>query len=75
MLTLPVAYAFVFIAGGFAVDSALADPLGGATGLASLLMTARWALFVLCLVQLGYLALRLVRSKMDAFARGELPGQ
>lgn len=75
MLTLPVAYAFVFIAGGFAVDSALADPLGGATALASFLMTARWALFVLCLVQLGYLALRLVRSKIEAFARGELPGQ
>ncbi|MDY6051250.1 MAG: hypothetical protein SPI83_02410 [Rothia sp. (in: high G+C Gram-positive bacteria)] len=29
MLTLPVAYALVFIAGGFALDLALADPLGG----------------------------------------------
>ena len=75
MLTLPLAYVFVFIAGGFAIDSALANPLGGTTAVASLLMTSRWALFILCLVQLGYLALRLVRSKMDAFARGELPGQ
>lgn len=75
MLALPLAYALVFIAGGFALDMALADPLSTNTPVASFLMSARWALLVLCLLQLGYLAVRLVRSKVDAFARGELPGQ
>lgn len=72
MLALPVVYAVVFIAGGFAIDSALARPLSSAAFLASVLISARWALFVLCLLQLGYMAARLVRSKVDAFARGEL---
>lgn len=75
MLTLPLTYAGVFIAGGFALDQAVANPLSSATALASLLVGIRWALFVLCLLQLGYLAVRLIRSKVDAFARGELPGQ
>lgn len=75
MLTLPVAYAGVFIAGGFALDQAIANPLSSATALASLLIALRWGLFVLCLLQLGYLGVRLVRSKVDAFSRGELPGQ
>ncbi len=75
MLTLPVAYAVVFIAGGFAIDTALADPLGGTAGLAAVLVAARWVLLVLCLAQLAIMAVRLVRSKVDAFSRGELPGQ
>lgn len=75
MLTLPVAYAFVFIAGGFALDLALADPLGSATALASLLLACRWVLFLLCLLQLAYLGVRLVQGKFEAFSRGELPGQ
>ncbi|WP_421084355.1 hypothetical protein [Rothia nasimurium] len=75
MLVLPVAFALVFIAGGFALDLALANPLSTSTPLASFLMSARWALLVLCLVQLGYLVVRLVRSKVDAYARGDLPGQ
>lgn len=75
MLTLPIAYAAVFIAGGFVLDQAIANPLSSATALASLLIALRWVLFVLCLLQLGYLAARLVRSKVDAFSRGELPDQ
>lgn len=75
MLALPVAYALVFIAGGFALDLALANPLGGTATLAALLIATRWVLFILCLAQLAIMAVRLVRGKMDAFARGELPGQ
>lgn len=75
MLALPLAYAGVFMAGGFALDQAIANPPSSATALASLLIALRWGLFVLCLLQLGYLAVRLVRSKVDAFSRGELPGQ
>ena len=75
MKLLPLTYALVFIAGGFALDSALANPLGAATGLASLLMSLRWLLLLLCLAQLAYMGLRLIRGKVDAFAEGELPGQ
>lgn len=75
MLGLPLAYAVVFIAGGFALDMALANPLGGSAGLAALLVAARWVLFILCLAQLAIMAVRLVRGKVDAFSRGELPGQ
>lgn len=75
MLAIPVAYAVVFIAGGFAIDMALADPLGGTAGLAALLVAARWVLLVLCLAQLAIMAVRLVRGKVDAFSRGELPGR
>lgn len=72
MMALPVFFATMFIAGGFVLDSALANPDGGASMLAATLIAVRWVLFVTCWVQLIWLAIRLVRSKLDAFARGKL---
>lgn len=75
MGALPLAYAGVFLAGGFTLDVALSDPASSAVGAASLLITLRWVLFILCLVQLILMAIRLIRSKMDDFAEGKLPDQ
>lgn len=74
-LSVPALFALVFIAGGFALDAALANPTSGAVPLASALITARWLLLLAVFAQYIYLSIRLVRSKVAAFARGKLPEQ
>ncbi|WP_254167086.1 hypothetical protein [Rothia santali] len=72
MRAVPVLFAVVWVLGNRTVDAALADPEGGPVALASALVIARWALLVLLAAQAVYLLVRLVRGKIDAFARGEL---
>jgi hypothetical protein len=72
MWLVPVLFAAVYLAGGQAVDAALADPGAGPVALASALVLARWVLMLALLVQGAWLFVRLVRSKVDAFSRGEL---
>ncbi|QRZ61917.1 hypothetical protein [Rothia sp. ZJ932] len=74
-LPLPVLFAIIYGTGNLALNAALANPAGSVVGIASALISARWALFILLLAQLAYLCLRLVRGKVDAFTRGELPEQ
>ncbi|MEV7800849.1 hypothetical protein AB0O14_17305 [Microbacterium foliorum] len=74
-LITPVLFALVYIIGGFVLNAAVTNPNSGAVALASLLVTLRWVLFFAMLAQLLYLAVRLVRDKVDAFSRGELPEQ
>ncbi|WP_129659406.1 hypothetical protein [Rothia halotolerans] len=72
MWLVPVLFAAVYLAGGHAVDAALADPGAGPVALASALVVARWVLMLALLAQGAWLFVRLVRSKVDAFSRGEL---
>ncbi len=74
MMMVPLAYAVIFIVGGFVIDMAIANP-NGPVGLAALLVLLRWILFALMLAQLIFMAIRLVRGKLNAFAAGELPEQ
>lgn len=74
-LAVPALFTVVFIAGGLVLDAALTNPESGPVGIASTLISLRWLLFVLMFAQLGYLGVRLVTGKVDAFSRGELPGQ
>lgn len=74
-LVIPVLFAVIYIIGGFVLNLAVTNPAGGAVGIASLLITLRWLLFFAMLAQLLYLIVRLVRGKVDAFSRGELPEQ
>lgn len=71
----PILFAFIFIAGNFTLDAALANPLGGAVLPAAALIFIRWWLLVLCILQVVWLAIRLIRGKIDDFAEGKLPGQ
>lgn len=75
MLALPLTYAAIFLAGGFTLDLALANPTPSTATTAALLIATRWILFTLCLAQLALMALRLIRHKMNDFADGKLPGQ
>ena len=71
----PLLFALVFIAGNFTLDAALAHPFGSAVAPAAALIFFRWWLIALCLLQIPWLAIRLVRGKVDDFAEGKLPGQ
>ncbi len=73
--SVPLAFAVVVLAGGHAIDAALADPTDGPVALASGLVIARWVLTAALLAQAAWMLAHLVRTKLDAFARGELPGQ
>lgn len=75
MMAVPVLWALVFIMGNFVLDAALANPATGPVGVAALLVAVRWVLFIACWAQLGWMAVRLVQGKIDAFSRGELKGQ
>ncbi|MCT1366418.1 hypothetical protein M4D50_00175 [Rothia sp. p3-SID1597] len=71
----PLAYLVTFLAGNAAIDAALTSPEGSAPVWASILLIIRWIVLLAMLVEAGWLAVRLVRSKFDAFSRGELEGQ
>lgn len=75
MWAVPLLYAVVHLGGDAAVDAALADPASGPVILASVLVVARWVLLLTMLAQALWMLVHLVRSKVDAFSRGELPGQ
>lgn len=75
MMAIPLLWALVFIVGNFILDAALANPATGPVALASGLNALRWILFIACWVQLGWMAVRLVQGKIEAFSRGELRGQ
>lgn len=71
----PLAYLVVFLVGNAVTDAALASPNGAAPAASAILLILRWALLVIMIVEAIWLAVRLVRGKLDAFSRGELEGQ
>lgn len=71
----PLAYLVIFIVGNAVTDAALAAPGGAAPVASAILLTVRWALLAIMIVEAVWLAVRLVRGKFDAFSRGELEGQ
>ena len=71
----PLVFVVLTVVGNLAVDAALSDPAGAWPGLAAGLVVARWFLLVLMVAEAVWLAVRLVRGKLDAFSRGELEGQ
>lgn len=71
----PLVFVVLTIAGNLTVDAALSDPAGAWPGLAAGLVVARWFLLVIMVAEAVWLAVRLVRGKLDAFSRGELEGQ
>ena len=71
-----LAYAVVFLAGNFALDAAVAHPTDlTAVRLASGLVLARWLVLAALLVITVLVVVSVFRRKLDAFARGRLPGQ
>lgn len=75
MMAVPILWAVVFIVGNFILDAALANPATGPVGLAAGFNALRWILFIICWMQLGWMAVRLVQRKIEGFSRGELRGQ
>lgn len=75
MLAVPILWALVFIIGNFILDAALANPATGPVALAAVFNVMHWILFIGCWAQLGWMAVRLVQSKVEGFAKGELRGQ
>lgn len=69
------AYAVATLAGNAVLEAALADPASGPAGWASALVVARWVLLLGMVAEAVWLFVRLARSKVDAFSRGELPEQ